>query len=99
MLTWRLLSIPDTIKMLILFSIIPSPPPPRAHKKACVHDILLTFKWIPFKSIGGFLGISDDLMNFWEDFNKNKMLTEDILNVCPKSLLARYHLNRWLDRI
>ena len=33
--------------------------------KACVHDILLTFEWIHSNFIGGSLGISGDLINFW----------------------------------
>ena len=44
-----------------------------AAQKAWGHDILLTFEWIPLNFIGGSLGISDDLINFWEEFIKNKM--------------------------
>ena len=45
-----------------------------AAQKACEHDILLAFEWIPFKPFkGGSLYISDDLINFWEELNKNKM--------------------------
>ena len=38
------------------------------------HDILLPIKSIVFKfCMLGSLGISDDLINFWEEFIKNKM--------------------------
>ena len=44
-----------------------------AAQKACDDDILLAFECIPFKFIGGSLGISDDLINIWEEFIKNKL--------------------------
>ena len=118
-----LLSIPDTIGMPIVFSIIPSPPPMRAHKefsshwavykhdicawafpyivlspyhkrpffkmaaqKACVHDILLAFEWIPFKFLYVVLWV---FMLIWLTFGENSLktrrLTEDI---CPPKKLV-----------
>ena len=42
---------------------------------------------------GGYLGICDDLINFWEESIKNKMADG------PEGLWARYLMNHWLDRI
>ena len=51
--------------------------------------------------MAGSQGISDDLGNIWEEFIKNKMADEGHFekNGCPKSLWARYLMNRRLDRI
>ena len=52
---------------------------------------------------GGSLGNSDDLINFWEEFFKNKMVDQTPKtfkkNSQPKSLWAQYLINRSLDRI
>ena len=50
---------------------------------------------------GGCLGISDDLINFWDESIKKKMADGGQLkkNNHPKSLWARYLMSRWLDRI
>ena len=50
---------------------------------------------------GGTVGISDDLINFWEEFIQNKMANRRHFekNGRPKSLWARYLMNHWLYRI
>ena len=48
----------------------------------------------------GSLGISDDLINFWEKNIKNKMADGEHLKTWPtKKFVAWYLMSRYLDRI
>ena len=47
---------------------------------------------------GRSVGFSDDLINFWKQFIKNKMTDGENLKVWPSNRRwARYLRNRWLD--
>ena len=60
-------------------------------------------RWLDHIQIlcGGYLGISDNVINFWEECFKNKMAEWGYfeINSCRKSLRAWYLMNGWFDRI
>ena len=49
------------------------PFPKVAAYNACGHNNSWTVGWIAFKFVMVVLGISDNLINFWDESNENKM--------------------------